>query len=249
MKIFRLNIHGGGRLEVHGAFPAKRILIVLSRENFRLDDALVARATEHFSRRRWTIAKYEARVAETTRLIDWKCFASLPRWLRQGLKAILLLFRPMRWRHYLPSHRAEVNSIAYRARSLRELVRLLGEEKEIVFLTRSAGGRVASLIADEAGVRQIVCLGYPFKHPHEPSEPARWLHLAALRTPLLILQGIRDDYGGIETSGRYRLSPSTRLEWVDTDHDFNVPEAEWKRVLGLIGDFIEKPMGRIEAEA
>lgn len=238
MKTVRLKIHGGGRLDVHGALAAKRIVIVLSRENFRLDDALVARLTRHFSHQGWTLAKYETRAVETTRLIERAAFLKLPRWLRQGLKAVLLLGFPLRWRHYSPRYRATINSLDYRTRALRELIQWLGPEKEIILLARSAGGRVASLVADAAGVRQIVCLGYPFKHPDEPPEPARYRHLASLRTPMLILQGTRDSYGGIETKGRYRLAPTTRLAWIDTDHGFTVSPAEWERVLGLIDAFV-----------
>lgn len=239
MNIVRLKIQGGGRLEVHGSLAAPRILIVLSRENFRHDDALIARLTGHFSRR-WTVAKYETRAVETTRRIDRACFAALPLWLRQTLKALLLLCWPARRRHYSPGYRAKVHSIAYRVESLRQLIQLLGPGKEVIFLTRSAGGRVATLVADEAGVSRVVCLGYPFKHPDEPPDPSRYEHLAGLRMPLLILQGTRDNYGGIETAGIYRLAPETTLEWIDTDHGFNLAEGEWTQVLDRIDRFMTK---------
>jgi predicted alpha/beta-hydrolase family hydrolase len=58
-----------------------------------------------------------------------------------------------------------------------------------------------------------------------------------VRTPFLIIQGTRDKYGGSEILGKYPLSPQTRLEWVEADHDFRIPDAEWARVLGRIHEF------------
>jgi predicted alpha/beta-hydrolase family hydrolase len=44
-----------------------------------------------------------------------------------------------------------------------KVVGKLGRE-DLVIGGKSMGGRIASLIADEAGVAGLVCLGYPF-HP------------------------------------------------------------------------------------
>ena len=92
-------------------------------------------------------------------------------------------------------------------------------------LARSSGGRVASLIADELGLKQIVCLGYPFKHPEQDDEPARYAHLAQLKTPMLIIQGIQDEYGGTEIKNRYELSNNITLLFLDTDHNFAIDDA------------------------
>src|SRR5262249_44884061 len=47
---------------------------------------------------------------------------------------------------------------------------------------KSMGGRIASMVADEARVRGLVCLGYPFHPPGQPGK-LRTAHLADLRTP------------------------------------------------------------------
>lgn len=238
MKRIKLGIHGGGRLEVHGSLAAKRILILVSRERFQLDDALMARLIGFFAGHDYTVVRYESQVAVTTRLIDRKCFQHLPLPLRQGLKALLLFFLPAHWRLFSRRHRAKINAIAYRVRALRELIQFLGPGKEIIFLTRSAGGRVASLIADETGVKKLVCMGYPFQPPEDRPDTERYAHLKNLRTPFLILQGTRDSYGGRESAGKYPLAPNTMIQWVETDHHFEISEEEWDRVLGLINDFI-----------
>jgi hypothetical protein len=100
----------------------------------------------------------------------------------------------------------------------RRLVDLLGPER-LVIGGKSMGGRMASLVADEAGVRGLVCLGYPFHPPGRP-EKTRTLHLEELRTPTLILQGTRDAMGGREAVEGYTLSAAIRIHWIaDGNHD------------------------------
>lgn len=85
---------------------------------------------------------------------------------------------------------------------------------------KSMGGRMASMIADEAGVRGLVCLGYPFHPPGKP-ERLRTAHLADLRTPALVVQGTRDPFGTREEVAGYQLAPAIRLVWLeDGDHSF-----------------------------
>ncbi|HPU03986.1 MAG TPA: dienelactone hydrolase, partial [Rhodoglobus sp.] len=109
---------------------------------------------------------------------------------------------------------------------------LLGEYRDVVAQAavdgpvfiggRSMGGRVASMVADElheAGtVLGLVCLGYPFHPPGKP-EQLRTAHLEHLRTPALIVQGTRDEFGTREEVSGYALSPSIELVWLeDGDH-------------------------------
>jgi predicted alpha/beta-hydrolase family hydrolase len=70
------------------------------------------------------------------------------------------------------------------------------------------------MIADEAGVRGLVCLGYPF---HPPGKPAgsRVKHLETLRTPALIVQGTRDTFGRPEEVEQYKLSKKIKIEWIE----------------------------------
>ena len=83
---------------------------------------------------------------------------------------------------------------------------------------KSMGGRIASMIADEAGGGGLVCLGYPFHPPGRP-EKLRTTHLTDLRTPTLILQGTRDPFGRPEEVAEYTLSDAIRVHWLeDGDH-------------------------------
>jgi predicted alpha/beta-hydrolase family hydrolase len=89
---------------------------------------------------------------------------------------------------------------------------------------KSMGGRVASLLVKELaasdGVRGCLCLGYPFHPPGKPLQ-LRTEHLAALRTPTLILQGERDPFGRREEVETYGLSPAVQVAWLPSgDHSF-----------------------------
>jgi predicted alpha/beta-hydrolase family hydrolase len=84
---------------------------------------------------------------------------------------------------------------------------------------KSMGGRMASLLADELGADALVCLGYPFYAVGKPEKP-RVEHLAALKTPTLIVQGERDALGDREAVEGYVLSPSIEVFWLAAgDHD------------------------------
>lgn len=100
----------------------------------------------------------------------------------------------------------------------------LGTER-LVIGGKSMGGRMASLVADELGVKGLACLGYPF-HPAGKPERLRTEHLADLRTPCLICQGSRDALGSAEEVAGYDLAGSIRLHWAeDGDHDLKPRKA------------------------
>ena len=100
-----------------------------------------------------------------------------------------------------------------------EAIRELGPAR-LVIGGKSLGGRIASLVADAAGVRGLLCFGYPFHPPGKPDR-LRTAHLADLATPALVLQGTRDPFGGPEEVSGYRLSRAIRVVWVpDGDHSF-----------------------------
>jgi hypothetical protein len=101
-----------------------------------------------------------------------------------------------------------------------EAIAALGGGERLVIGGKSLGGRMASLVADEARVRGLVCLGYPFHPPGQPDR-LRTAHLREIRTPTLIVQGTRDTLGSAEDVAGYDLSPAIRVVWLeDGDHSF-----------------------------
>ncbi|WP_077964671.1 alpha/beta fold hydrolase [Ensifer adhaerens] len=117
-----------------------------------------------------------------------------------------------------PPPRAETLNPEYLA-----AIDALGAEGPLIIGGKSMGGRVASMVADQlhaAGkIAGLLCLGYPFHPPAKP-EQLRTKHLADLKTPTLICQGTRDEFGTREEVPGYTLSDAIEVLWLeDGDHD------------------------------
>lgn len=119
--------------------------------------------------------------------------------------------------------------------------------KGLVIGGKSMGGRIASLVADEAGIAGLVCLGYPF-HPVGKPDKLRVEHLKTIKTPTLIVQGERDPFGTREDVARYKLPKAVRIMWMpDGDHSFKprkasreTEEQNWAAALDAIVTSIER---------
>jgi len=106
----------------------------------------------------------------------------------------------------------------------RAVIAEIGADK-LVMGGKSMGGRMASLIAEEAHVKGLLCLGYPFYGAGRKDKP-RTEHLTTLKTPTLICQGTRDPMGDRESVLKLKLSRTIRLHWAeDGDHDLGPRKA------------------------
>jgi len=104
-----------------------------------------------------------------------------------------------------------------------DAVDALDAKGSLIIGGKSMGGRVASMIADElfasGRVDGLLCLGYPF-HPPKRPEQLRTKHLLDMKTPTLIVQGTRDEFGSRAEVSAYPLSPAIDILWLeDGDHD------------------------------
>jgi predicted alpha/beta-hydrolase family hydrolase len=121
------------------------------------------------------------------------------------------------------------------------------KSKNLFIGGKSMGGRIASLVADEAEVTGLVCLGYPF-HPTGKPEQLRVEHLKSIRTPTLIIQGERDAFGNRDEVARYKLSKKVRIHWLtDGDHSFKprkssgrTLEENWEEGIETVASFINR---------
>jgi predicted alpha/beta-hydrolase family hydrolase len=121
-----------------------------------------------------------------------------------------------------PPPRGESLTPEYRA-AVEALIAEGHQAGPLIIGGKSMGGRVASMVADElfaAGrIAGLLCLGYPFHPPAKPTQ-LRTAHLEGLRTPALICQGTRDEFGTRDEVAGYRLSDRIELLWLeDGDHD------------------------------
>ena len=141
-----------------------------------------------------------------------------------------------------PPPRAEKLNSEYLA-----AIEALKVEGPLIIGGKSMGGRVASMIAEELfeadRIAGLLCVGYPF-HPIGKPEKLRTEHLKNLRTPTLICQGTRDQFGSKDEVGSYDLSSEIQLNWFeDGDHDLK-PR---KRVSGFTHDDHIASMGEAVA--
>jgi uncharacterized protein len=90
---------------------------------------------------------------------------------------------------------------------------------------RSMGGRAASVLVAEGGSCEgLLLLAYPLHPPGQPGK-LRDGHLAAIRPPVLCLNGTRDAFCRQDLMERViqRLGPNWRMHWLEAaDHSFHV---------------------------
>lgn len=216
--------------------PHATVLLMVGRDDWQKDGPLNIQLLERLRRPGLRVVWEDPATAWVHAWLDWaRRHPGLPSRLRHlGLRAAQLAYavRHPSYLGYL--RRRGRRTVENRCASLTHSVHALAQQGEVIVFARSSGGRVASLVADGLPMARIVCLGYPFRHPEAGDEPQRYRHLATLRTPMLIVQGRHDVYGGAEVAQRYRLSPQVRLRVVETDHDFRLDPAQADRIVALI---------------
>jgi hypothetical protein len=128
--------------------------------------------------------------------------------------------------------------IARRVEQLEALVPR-DDAHDVVLLGRSAGARVVSTVAMRRAVGVVACLSYPFRMPNRRLEAERFIHLAEIAAPTLIVQGSTDAYGGLDVTEHYALSPSVSLRFLAGDHALAQSEDGLDRAAPLIRAFCE----------
>ena len=128
----------------------------------------------------------------------------------------------------------------------REAIEALGGADKVVVGGKSMGGRMASLIAEDAGARGLVCLGYPFHPPGKP-DVLRTSHLLRMRLPAIIVQGTRDTFGGPETVRAVSLPPAIHIHWIgDGDHSFKPTKASGRTEAQALDEAAEAVAGYLK---
>ncbi|MBZ9559285.1 MULTISPECIES: alpha/beta family hydrolase [unclassified Modicisalibacter] len=105
---------------------------------------------------------------------------------------------------------------------------------------KSLGGRVASLLAAEAGAPGLILCSYPF---HPPGKPARTrlAHWPRLACPTLVLQGSRDPFGTREEVASYTLPACAEVHFLaDGEHDWRPRKASGRTQQSLIDEAAEQ---------
>ena len=160
-------------------------------------------------------------------------------WIRRLLKGLILAFHPTKWSYFINwlstiqiDDQALINKLAIQA---------IGGNKSIIIMSHSAGGITASSLTDEPNICGIICFGYPFKHPDKDEESYRTKFLKDIQKPFLVIQGTKDEYGGIDIQNRYELSPYIEFEFVEATHEYeNLSTKDWARVTHRIEELLKR---------
>lgn len=221
---------------------SKKIILLVGRDNWQKDDDLNHILLKDLEQYNYKIIWEDPAgnlIYKLRRLEDK--FKWLPEPIRKfDLRFLQLLYGLTHRSYFSYLSGRQSASIDLRCRKLKQSILDLGTQNEIIILSRSSGGRIASVIADDLHIEHIICLSYPFKHPEMDVEPERYTHLENLETPMLIIQGTEDEYGGIDIKRKYTLSSNIELFFVNAKHDFKVNAEDWKRVLQKISEVLNK---------
>lgn len=143
----------------------------------------------------------------------------------RGITVVTFNFPYMEKKRRTPD-RAPVLEDAFRRAVLGAVEHRDVKASKLVIGGKSMGGRMASHVA-AAGLQELaglVCLGYPLHPPGRP-ERLRAAHLAAIREPMLFVQGAHDTFGTPEELAPILapLGPTVRVHVVEGgDHSFKV---------------------------
>lgn len=212
------------------ATNAEHILLVIGRNNQNKKSSDINALIKALEKSGIPACFYESKASKKSWLLEDLFKKSVPAFVysacyaypfpgkhvRRLIKAILLLWHRRRWGFLSVSsqekHHVSISALVGFIRNLKG--------RRISILSHSSGGIAGSLVEQEPNVANHICFGYPFKHPESPDEPRRTRHLKNIRKPFLIIQGDHDEYGTVESAGRYQLSPSIRLRAIRANHDY-----------------------------
>ena len=204
----------------------KHALLLVGRDNWQKDEDLNQKLLTRLRKASIDIYWEDPAGAAIYRLRQFeRKITGIPKGVKTfNLRVVQLFYALLHPSYFTHLFRRRKQAIDIRCNYLEQRIRKLGIADCVTVISRSSGGRISSLIADKMALKQIICLGYPFKHPEQPDEPERYLHLATINTPMLIIQGAQDEYGGLDVPERYLLSPQVELSFFDTDHNFNIDD-------------------------
>ena len=131
--------------------------------------------------------------------------------------------------------------LAVRIGQLRRAIDRSGPHAPPFVIGRSSGAQAATLASLELDLAGVICLSYPFRPKGRVLEPARFAHLADLRTPTLVIQGVRDSYGGRGLTRDYALSAQVSVRLAPGDHKLELDATTWSQVAHWMLEFIAAP--------
>jgi pimeloyl-ACP methyl ester carboxylesterase len=220
----------------------KQIILLVGRENLEKDSHLFTDVFDHLRTLPYSIFYDPNDVIR--HLVQHSFFTYVPKfirqaaWLRKIVRTTVIAFvffkQGLFSSSYIKAFRTNPNDINLRMIALASQLKKFPVNTKITLIGRSAGAILATKVSLEFPIQQIICLGYPFKHPEKAEETYRFEHLVDVNTPTLIIQGERDAYGGREILEKYPMNTSIQIIFEDLDHDFTLTEETRLRLIKLI---------------
>lgn len=218
-------------LSFHGPADNPHVIVFAGRNDAARDHELVDALTQATQGSGYTLVCHSDPCSTANAALGRHITSRWPRLLRQLIQGLRLLPHPRLWRHYSRAYRHRVAAPGFRSQCLAHALQTLGPRQHLIVVARSASAVLASRIADSTAIDALITVGYPFRHPQRPDERWRYQHLAQLRTPLFIIQGEQDPYGGREAEALYARSSAVRLLFVEGGHELTPGTAAWTTVL------------------
>jgi predicted alpha/beta-hydrolase family hydrolase len=110
---------------------------------------------------------------------------------------------------------------------------------------RSMGGRAASMLVSEGTACDgLLLLAYPLHPPGQPQK-LRASHLAAIRPPVLCINGTRDPFCERQSMDTVLsgLGANWRMHWLDdADHSFHVPKRSGRTGKDVLSEVADEVM-------
>ncbi|MDR3526955.1 MAG: hypothetical protein P4L57_06710 [Rhizomicrobium sp.] len=213
-------------------------VVLFARVNSAADDPFLLRLIDHFTKHEIGFDLFESPLERAFGpLMRQPHFLRLPYLLRVIAKAVVVATNPWLWKALPPRLQGQLRYAKFRVDSFVAALQQLDPRPSIA-IGRSAGAIAITRNAQALGLKALVCIGYPFRHPESDDEPSRYAHLATLQTPCLIIQGARDPYGDSVSARRYALSATTSLSFIDGDHNSAYSDETLRILLDRVTAFI-----------
>ena len=214
---------------------SSKIVLLLGRDNWQKDDYLNKILVTHLK-----AMNYEIQWEDPAGKIIYYFRNSGTKFINQNklLGLSFLRFIQIRWALFNWNYFAYLSKRHHPLDRLKSRIKDMNPKRDIIIISRSSGGIIASQLADSLNISKVICLGYPFKHPDKSQESHRYTHLETIKTPMLIIQGINDEYGGSEIISKYFLSSSIEIYFINTNHDFILNTQGWVSVLNKINEYL-----------
>lgn len=236
-----------------GPLTNQKLILFIGRSNIAKNSIPLERLFDELKSQGYTFIWLQHKTEVTASILDEKTKAILGftsnllggkdsrifRHISRLTKKFILLVHPLHWSYFLRRNRTQPQlTLPEKTSQYRKLIQSLRGDREITIIAHSAGGRIATSLADEGYVKKIICFGYPFKHPENNEEKERTAHLQHLKKSCLIIQGKRDEYGGEEVMNHYKLSQSISFKFIDTNHEYEAIDiGQWKSATRAIRVF------------